>query len=228
MSCRFLWVFETMGGLVEKIIHRNTTIPIAKAQDFTTFKDGQTAMMVHVLQGERELVDDCRSLAKFELRGIPPMVAGAAKIRITYQVDADGLLNVSARELQSGIQAEIQVKPSFGLSEDEITQMLQASQASIQSDVEARSLREQQVEAQRVLIAIDSAIQTDGDELLSADEKQMIITVRNELEQAISSNDINLIKELIEKCEAESAAYVAKRMDKNIKTAMAGHHVDEY
>ncbi len=219
---------ETMGGLVEKIIPRNTTIPVAKAQEFTTFKDGQTAMMVHVLQGERDLVDDCRSLAKFELRGIPAMVAGAAKIRITYQVDADGLLNVSAQELQSGIQAEIQVKPSFGLSEDEVTTMLKASQANVQDDVRARSLREQKVEAQRVIIAIDSALAADGDTLLSDEEKQKIVEARENLYKTSQADNEDVIKEAIELCEQVSADYVARRMDQNIKTAMAGHNIEEY
>lgn len=219
---------ETMGGLVEKIISRNTTIPIAKAQEFTTFRDGQTAMMVHVLQGERELVDDCRSLARFELRGIPPMVAGAAKIRITYQVDADGLLNVSAHELQSGVQTEIQVKPSFGLTEQEVTSMLMSSQQSADLDMQARSLREQQVEAQRVVVAIDSAIERDGDQLLTDKEKQSIISARDELKVAAAGEDVEQIKSKIKACEAASETYVAKRMDQNIKTAMAGHHINEY
>ena len=165
---------ETMGGLTEKIIHRNTTIPVAKAQEFTTYIDGQTAMAIHILQGERELVDDCRSLARFELRGIPPMVAGAAKIRVTYQVDADGLLNVTARELTSNVESRIEVKPSYGLAEDEITQMLQDSFSHAREDMQARALREQQVEADRMIEDLEAAIKKDAEALLSDEEIQCL------------------------------------------------------
>jgi molecular chaperone HscA len=219
---------ETMGGLVEKIIHRNTAIPVAKAQDFTTYKDGQTAMSVHVLQGERELTSDCRSLARFELRGFPPQVAGAARIRMTFQVDADGLLIVSAGEENSGVEASVDVKPSYGLSDNEIEGMLRESIEHAEDDMFSRSLREQQVEADRVLEALDSALAVDGDELLSADEKSQILAERSSLLDVKSGADIKTIKQAIKQLEAACEDYVARRMNSNIKNAMQGHSIEEY
>ncbi|MBF7074794.1 Fe-S protein assembly chaperone HscA [Glaciecola sp. MH2013] len=218
---------ETMGGLVEKIIPRNTTIPVAKAQEFTTFKDGQTAMMVHVLQGERELVEDCRSLAKFSLSGIPPMTAGAAHIRVTFQVDADGLLNVTAMEKSSGVQAEIQVKPSYGLEESEILNMLQSSVQNAKQDMQARMLKEQQVEASRVLEAMQSALAEDGDELLSPEERKAIDNSLFAMVDAAKMGDADAIKKAIEAVDKLSQAFAARRMDKSIQQALAGHSVDD-
>ena len=219
---------ETMGGLVEKIIYRNTAIPVAKAQDFTTYKDGQTAMAVHVLQGERELVSDSRSLAHFELRGFPPQVAGAARIRVTFQVDADGLLTVSAREENSGVEASIDVKPSYGLSDSEIENMLRESIDFAEDDMHSRSLREQQVEADRVLEALDSALAVDADQLLSEDEKLKIMAVRQLLLDVKDESNIEQIKQTIKKLETACEDYVARRMNSNIKNAMQGHSIDEY
>ena len=219
---------ETMGGLVEKIIYRNTAIPVAKAQDFTTYKDGQTAMAVHVLQGERELVTDSRSLARFELRGFPPQVAGAARIRVTFQVDADGLLIVSAREENSGVEASIDVKPSYGLSDAEIETMLRESIEFAEDDMVSRSLREQQVEAERVLEALDSALAVDADQLLSKQEKAEIMAARQVLLDLKSASDKEKIKQAIKKLEATCEAYVARRMNSNIKIAMQGHSIEEY
>lgn len=219
---------ETMGGMVEKVIHRNTAIPVAKAQDFTTYKDGQTAMAVHVLQGERELVTDNRSLARFDLRGFPPQVAGAARIRVTFQVDADGLLIVSAREENSGVEASIDVKPSYGLADSEIESMLRDSIDHAEEDMHARSLREQQVEAERVLEALDSALAVDGDQLLSEEEKAEIMQARNELARRKEDKDIDKIEQAIKTLEATCEGYVARRMNSNIKTAMQGHSIDEY
>jgi len=219
---------ETMGGLVEKVIHRNTAIPVAKAQDFTTYKDGQTAMAVHVLQGERELVTDSRSLARFDLRGFPPQVAGAARIRVTFQVDADGLLIVSAREENSGVEASVDVKPSYGLADSEIESMLRDSMEHAEDDMHARSLREQQVDAARVLEALDSALAADADELLSVEEKSRIMSARQALDEVKSTSDIEQIKQAIKTLEATCEDYVARRMNSNIKTAMQGHSIDEY
>lgn len=217
---------ETMGGLVEKVIHRNTTIPVAKAQEFTTFKDGQTAMMIHVLQGERELVDDCRSLAKFTLRGIPPMAAGAAHIRVTFQVDADGLLNVMAMEKSSSVQAEIQVKPSYGLDESQISDMLKASMQNATGDMQARMLKEQQVEAARVHEALQAALNADGAELLSGAEIDTIQASLVVLDTAGKNDDIDAIKQAISAADAASQIFAEKRMDHSIKKALAGHTVD--
>ena len=219
---------ETMGGLVEKIIHRNTAIPTAKAQDFTTYKDGQTAMAIHVLQGEREMVEDSRSLARFELRGFPAQVAGAARIRVTFQVDADGLLIVSAREENSGIEASIDVKPSYGLSDTEIETMLRDSIEHAEDDMNSRSLREQQVEADRVLEALDAALAVDGDQLLSDDEKAAIMSARSALAEVKLGADVDAIEQSIKQLEKTCEDYVARRMNSNIKTAMQGHSIEEY
>jgi len=219
---------ETMGGLTEKIIPRNTTIPAARAQEFTTFKDGQTAMSLHVVQGERELVSDCRSLAKFELHDIPPMVAGAARIRVTFQVDADGLLSVTAEETVSGAKTSIEVKPSYGLDDNEIERMLKDSMEYAQDDMEARRLREQQVEADRVIEALHAALTEDGDELLSVDERKAIESTAKNLANARDGSDYLAIKQAIDKVEKASSDYVARRMDTSIRKAMAGHRVDEF
>jgi len=219
---------ETLGGLVEKIIARNTTIPTARAQEFTTYQDGQTAMALHVLQGERELVSDCRSLARFELRGFPPMVAGAARIRVTLQVDADGLLNVTATELTSGVQASIEVKPSYGLQDSEIEQMLRDSMNYAQEDKDARSLREQQVESQRVIEALDAALVSDGEAFLSAEELSQIQVAREAVLAVAKKSDHLAIKAAIKVLEQCSEAYVARRMNASVRKAMAGHTLDEY
>jgi len=219
---------ETMGGLVEKIIHRNTAIPVSRAQDFTTYKDGQTAMAVHVLQGEREMVSDCRSLARFELRGFLPQVAGAARIRVTFQVDADGLLIVSAREENSGVEASIDVKPSYGLSDSEIETMLRDSIEHAEDDMHARSLREQQVEADRVIEALDAALAADGDQLLSEQERSDIMAARAQLAEVGGQDDVDAIESAIKQLEKTCENYVARRMNTNIRTAMQGHSIDEY
>ncbi len=219
---------ETMGGLFEKIIPRNTTIPVARAQEFTTYKDGQTAMAIHVLQGERELVEDCRSLARFELRGIPPMVAGAARIRVTYQVDADGLLEVSAKELTSGVESSIQVKPSFGLTDNEIESMLKDNFAHAEEDVAARNLREQQVEADRVIEAITAALKEDGETLLSGEERDAIQESMEKLRNARHGDDHNAIKQAIEALDRVTTDFAARRMDASINKAMSGHKLDEF
>ncbi len=219
---------ETMGGLVEKIIPRNTTLPIVRAQQFTTCKDGQTAMAVHVLQGERELVDDCRSLARFELRGFPPMVAGAARIQVTFQVDADGILNVSAEELSSHTVASIDVVPSYGLGDAEIEKMLLASSAYAKEDMQARMLREQQVEAGRVVEALDAALATDGDELLSDNEKRDIKQAREQLLKVTAGNNPETIKAVIKQVEKAAESYVERRMNSSVRKAMAGHKLEDF
>lgn len=219
---------ETMGGLVEKVIPRNTTIPVARAQDFTTFKDGQTAISIHVVQGERELVSDCRSLAKFELRGIPPMVAGAARIRVTFQVDADGLLSVSAREETSGVESSVQVKPSYGLADREIEQMLRDSMTHAREDVDARNLREQQVEAERVLEALQVALVTDGDKFLSPQERSVLEQGMAHLGELMQGKDHHAIKQAIEQLNQDSMEYAGRRMNQSIQNAMAGHKLEEF
>ena len=217
---------ETMGGLVEKVIPRNSTIPCARAQEFTTFKDGQTAMAVHVVQGERELVSDCRSLARFELRGIPPMAAGAARIRVTYQVDADGLLSVSARELHSGVEASIEVKPSYGLGDDEIARMLQDSFSSAEQDMQLRALREEQVEAERILIATQSALDQDAD-LLSVEERSAIDTLMSQVRSAAQGSEHSIIKDAVEALAKATEEFAARRMDRSVRSVLAGRKLDE-
>lgn len=217
---------ETMGGLSEKIIPRNATIPIAKAQEFTTYKDGQTAMAIHVVQGERELVADCRSLARFELRGIPPMVAGAARIRVTFQVDADGLLNVSAKEMTTGIESSVTVKPSYGLEEEQVTQMLKDSIAHAREDVAARQLREKQVDAQGLLISIENALAENGDALLSVDERKAIEVALDRLREVAAGDDEHAIAREIEKAGQASNEFAMRRMDASIKEALSGKSLD--
>ncbi len=219
---------ETMGGLVEKVIPRNTTIPVARAQDFTTFKDGQTAMAVHVLQGERELVIDCRSLARFELRGIPPMSAGAARIRVTFQVDADGLLSVTAREQNSGVESSIQVKPSYGLSDNEITTMLQDSMSHAREDMDARNLREQQVEADRVLDALKVALAADGDTLLSSEERTTLEALMQKVRKLAVGNDEKALKAGIAELNANSTEFASRRMNASIQQALSGHQLEDF
>ncbi|MEB6336220.1 Fe-S protein assembly chaperone HscA [Serratia sp. JUb9] len=217
---------ETMGGLVEKVIPRNTTIPVARAQEFTTFKDGQSAMMIHVLQGERELVQDCRSLARFTLRGLPPLPAGGAHIRVTFQVDADGLLSVTAMEKSTGVEASIQVKPSYGLSDDEIAGMIKDSMAHAQSDVGARMLAEQRVEAARVLESLQGALASDA-ALLSEEERQAIDAAMAALQQAVQGDRPAAIEAAIKTLDATTQDFAARRMDASIRRALAGHSVDE-
>ena len=217
---------ETMGGLVEKVIPRNSTIPCARAQEFTTFKDGQTALAIHIVQGERELVSDCRSLAKFEWRGIPPMAAGAARIRVTYQVDADGLLSVSARELRSGVEASIAVKPSYGLADDEIARMLQDSFKSADVDMKLRAIREEQVEAERIVLATQSALDADGN-LLSDAERATVIALIDAVRQQAQSIDHLAIKAAIEALAQGTEEFAARRMDRSVRTALAGKKLDE-
>ncbi|GLQ74908.1 Fe-S protein assembly chaperone HscA [Vibrio penaeicida] len=218
---------ETMGGLVEKIIPRNTTIPVAKAQEFTTFKDGQTGMLVHVAQGEREMIGDCRSLAKFSLKGIPPMAAGAAHIRVTYQVDADGLLSVTAMEKSTGVQAEIQVKPSYGLSDDEVANMLKDSMTYAKVDMHARALAEQRVEADRVIEGLVSALQIDGDELLSEEERQVLLKSIEALIALRNQDNADAIEQGIKETDKASQDFASRRMDKSIRSALSGQSVDD-
>jgi molecular chaperone HscA len=222
---------ETMGGLVEKIIPRNSTIPCARAQEFTTFKDGQTALAVHVLQGERELVQDCRSLARFELRGIPPMAAGAARIRITYQVDADGLLSVTARETRSGVEASVTVKPSYGLADDEVARMLQDSYSSAQGDAEQRALREELVDAERIVLATQSALDADA-ALLAADERAAIDHLMADVIRAIESSrdkpeQRDMLKAAVDQLAAGTEEFASRRMDQSVRTALAGKALND-
>ncbi|TXD95383.1 Hsp70 family protein, partial [Mitsuaria sp. TWR114] len=221
---------ETMGGLVERIIERNATIPVAKAQDFTTFKDGQTALAVHVLQGERELVSECRSLARFELRGIPPMAAGAARIRVSFQVDADGLLSVSARELGSGVEAAVQVKPSYGLADEQIATMLREGFASAESDMAARKLREARVEAERMILATQSALRADGD-LLSEAERAEIAALQSDLLAKAQVDDAaanaDAIDAAVQALAKGTEAFAAARMNRGIQQALTGRSIDQ-
>jgi molecular chaperone HscA len=217
---------ETMGGLVERIISRNSTIPVARAQEFTTFKEGQTAMALHVVQGERELVADCRSLARFELRGIPPMAAGAARIRVMFQVDADGLLSVTAREQSQGIEASIEVKPSYGLSDDDIARMLKDSFGSADVDMKARALREQQVDADRLLEATQVALDADAD-LLDAAELEDIGAQMRSLKLAAGGDDSALIATAVDALSRSTDAFAARRMDRAVRQALAGRRLDD-
>ncbi len=219
---------EIMGGLVEKVIPRNTTIPIARGQEFTTYKDGQTAMALHVVQGERELVDDCRSLARFELKGIPSRVAGAARIQVLFQVDADGLLTVSALERESGVVASVDVKPSYGLSDGEIETMLRESMDHASEDMQKRALQEQKVEAARVLEAIEAALQSDGDEHLSVDERASIDSLVDGLRNVVdSSSDREVIKQAVQTLEKGSSEYVERRMNASVRQMMSGQGLDD-
>ncbi|MBR8652193.1 Fe-S protein assembly chaperone HscA [Achromobacter sp. Marseille-Q0513] len=217
---------ETMGGLVERVIPRNSTIPVARAQEFTTFKDGQTAMSIHVVQGERDLVSDSRSLARFELRGIPSMVAGAARIRVTFQVDADGLLSVTAREQSSGVEAAVSVKPSYGLSDDEIARMLADSVAQADSDARARMLREQQVDARQLVESVQAALAADGD-LLDADERKRVDDCLSAAAGAQELLDVDAVKAAVEALSAATDEFAARRMDRSIRAALAGRKLDE-
>jgi molecular chaperone HscA len=215
---------ETMGGLVEKIVPRNSTIPVARAQEFTTFKDGQTAMSIHVVQGDRDLVSDCRSLARFELRGIPPMVAGAARIRVTFQVDADGLLSVSAREATSGVEASVTVKPSYGLTDEQITHMLKESYEHARDDVQARALREQQVEAERMIEASEAALREDAD-LLSAEEAAAIRAEIEALHALAAGTDHRAIRQQIDRLNKATENFAGRRMDRSVRRALEGRSI---
>lgn len=217
---------ETMGGLVEKIIPRNSAIPTARAQDFTTFRDGQTAMAIHVVQGEREVVDACRSLARFELRGIPPMAAGAARIRVTFQIDADGLLSVSAREMTTGVEANVVVKPSYGLSDDDIVRMLQEGNASAEADMAARKLREEQVEARRLLESIRSALTTDGD-LLNDAERAEVERLGDALAALVPGTDADAIHAAADALAKGTETFAERRMDRSIRAALSGKSVND-
>jgi molecular chaperone HscA len=218
---------ETVGGLAEKVIHRNSPIPVTRAQEFTTYKDGQTAMLIHVVQGERELVSDCRSLARFDLHGIPPMVAGAAKIKVMFQVDADGLLSVSAVEESTGIAAEVQVKPSYGLAEDEITSMLKDSFEFAEQDAQSRSLSEAKVEAGGVIASLRNALQIDGEKLLSSEEVNLLQEGLKKLESLAKGDDAKAISAGVEMLGRASEEFAGLRMDASVREALAGHQIDE-
>jgi molecular chaperone HscA len=217
---------ETMGGIVERVIPRNSTIPVARAQEFTTFKDGQSAMSIHVVQGERELVSDCRSLARFELRGIPPMVAGAARIKVTFQVDADGLLNVSAREESTGIEAAVSVKPSYGLSDDEVARMLTDGMSNADNDAKARALREEQVSLNQLSDSVQTALAADAD-LLSKDELADIVQYLADAADASTCGDIDVLRQAIHRLSKATESFAARRMDRSIRAALAGRSVNE-
>jgi molecular chaperone HscA len=217
---------ETMGGIVEKVIERNTPIPVTRAQDFTTYQDGQTGMLIHVLQGERETVDACRSLGRFELKGIPPMVAGAARIRVIFAVDADGLVTVSAEEKTTGVKAEIAVKPSYGLSEDEMANMLRDSLVFAREDMERRLLIEARVEAERVLLALAAALKADG-ELLQPAARAVIDRAADRLKSAILGTDRDLIHAAVEALDQATHAFAQSRMDRAVQLALKGHSLDE-
>lgn len=215
---------ETMGGLVEKVIPRNSAIPTAMAQDFTTFKDGQTAMAIHVVQGERELVDACRSLARFELRGIPPMAAGSARIRVTFQIDADGLLSVSARETRTGVESSITVRPSYGLTDEEVVRMLRDGNSAASADKDERALREERVESDRLIEATVSAMRDDGD-LLSEDERVAIEELMEKLRAAAKGTDVEALRAAIAALTAGTGDFAARRMDRSIRQALSGQSV---
>ncbi|MGB5308258.1 MAG: Fe-S protein assembly chaperone HscA [Arenicellales bacterium] len=219
---------EIMGSMVEKIIPRNATIPVTRAQEFTTYKDGQTAMSIHVVQGERELVSDCRSLARFELRGIPPMAAGSARITVSFKVDADGLLSVSAREATTGIETQVDVKPSYGLTDEEVEQMLRDSITFANDDIKARLLAEQRVEAERVILAIQSALDVDGDKFLNDDERSELVKGINKLKELTDSDNAESIKQAANDLNQLSEVFASRRMDASIRSVMAGHNINEF
>ncbi len=219
---------ETMGGLMEKIIPKNTTIPVVRAQEFTTFKDGQTAIGIHVLQGERELAADNRSLARFELHGIPPMVAGAARVRVVFQVDADGLLSVSAREETRGVESRIEIKPSYGLTDDEVERMLRESMVHAREDIDLRRRRELEVEADRAVQALEEAIAADGERLLDEDERALLTASIDEVRRRRDGDDEAALRAALESLERASAGFAQRRMDDGIRRALAGHDIDEF
>ncbi|NBV88878.1 MAG: Fe-S protein assembly chaperone HscA, partial [Betaproteobacteria bacterium] len=217
---------ETMGGLAEKVIPRNTPIPVARAQAFTTYQDGQTAMAIHVVQGERELVSECRSLARFELRGIPPMVAGAARVQVTFQVDADGLLSVVAEELSTGVKASVEVKPSYGLSDDQVAQMLQDAFAHAKDDVQLRAIREQQVELEQLLLGLDAALAKDRD-LLSEDEVESLRALMEEAKIVCHSHDLEALRSMLSQVSSASGPFAERRMDRAVAMALRGQSIDQ-